>query len=653
MTQYIDKTFDERGPLAGVLPDYETRDEQVRMAEAIDSAVSDSEKLVVEAGTGVGKSFAYLVPVAHHALKEELIAVISTNTISLQEQIIEKDIPFLEKALGTDFKAVLVKGRHNYLCLRRLKRSGFKQKDLFSGGKESGDFARIVAWSYETADGSLYDLDEIPSAKVWDMVSSNTENCMGKKCPYFKKCFFQKAREKIADSRLLVVNHHLFFSNLPLRKEQKSVLPEWDILVFDEAHSIEGVATDHLGAKITSGTLKYRMDLLFNPGKQKGFLCSLGSHESMEWVETVRKEADLFFKDIRAYFESRKPVREADTLRIKRPGFIDNRLSGALTGLSDSLIKTKREAKNKEDELEISASVTKINAMKTSIEIILNQDMEDYVYWIEASETRSERVSLNAAPINVGSILRDTLFSEYVPTVFVSATLSADNESFGYFKSRVGLDGTRELMLGSPFDYENQMSVYIPKNMPSPSKVRDYAAAVTEKIKKYVGKTNGSAFILFTSYAFMNMVYKELEDFLIEKRYNVFKQGDGIGRSKMLAGFREKEGSLLFGVDSFWQGIDVRGRSLSNVIITKLPFSVPDFPVTEARIEDIQRKGGDAFLEYSLPEAILKFKQGFGRLIRSGRDTGMVAVLDSRIVKKHYGRLFLRAIPKCKIILEK
>ena len=654
MSNYIDTIFDQSGPIAKAMPNYEMRQEQVEMAEAVNSAIFNSETLIVEAGTGVGKSFSYLIPVARYVLETGTLAVISTNTISLQEQIIHKDIPFLEKALGKDFKAVLVKGRRNYVCLRRLRRSNFKQKDLFADEYELRHFAKIVAWSYKTTDGTLYDMDGDPDPKVWDMVSATSENCLGKHCPYFKECFFQKAREKIKDARILIINHHLFFSNLALDDEQRTVLPEYDILVFDEAHNIEGVATEHLGASVTSSGIKYLMDLLFNPKKEKGFLFTISDQSSMEWVEIVRKRSDSFFKKIKEYFEARKLHGEGDSLRVRKPDFIENELSMPLFKLVESLLEAKKNARNKEDELEISSFIRKIHAINKSIEVIMAQAMENYVYWIECSRNkRAGKISINAAPINIGELLKDTLFDSRKPFILTSATLSVDISSFSYIKERLGVRDSRDLKLGSSFDYKNQVRMYIAKDMPLPSRLTEYSIAVADRIKKYIGLTNGSAFVLFTSYSMMNIVYEELEGYLSEKGFNVLKQGDGVGRSKMLSRFKKEIGSVLFGVDSFWQGIDVQGKALSNVIITKLPFAVPDHPVIEARIEAIQKRGGDAFLEYNLPEAVLKFKQGFGRLVRSRKDTGIIAVLDSRIINKSYGRQFLNSIPECEVIVEK
>ncbi|MBU4342719.1 MAG: DEAD/DEAH box helicase [Candidatus Omnitrophica bacterium] len=654
MQESIENIFNQSGSIANAMPGYEVRQEQIDMAKAVSSAIFNSETLIVEAGTGVGKSFSYLIPVARHALETGSLAVISTNTISLQEQIINKDIPFLEQALGIDFKAVLVKGRHNYLCLRRLRRSNLKQKDLFADEYEMREFAKIAAWSYRTEDGSLYDLDGDPNPKVWDMVSANTENCMGKKCPHHKQCFFQKAREKMKDARILVINHHLFFSNLAMQEDQKTILPEYGLLVFDEAHNIEDVATEHLGASISNTGIRYLMDLLFNPRKQKGFLLTIGGQDSMEWVELIRKQSDSFFKRIKEYFESRKLYGESGSLRIRKPNFVENNLLTPLLKLVDSLVYAKRNARNKEDEIEISAFIRKVNAANNSIELILNQALDNYVYWIGCPNHKGKgKISLNAAPVNIGHILKDSLFSSRKPMILTSATLSVDNGSFEYLRQRIGIDECKELKLGSPFDYKNQVRMYIVRNMPAPNRITEYGEAVAEKVKHYIELTNGSAFVLFTSYSLMNIVYEELETYLNEKGYNILRQGTGLGRSKMLSRFKKEAGSVLFGVDSFWQGIDVQGKALSNVIITKLPFAVPDYPVTEARIEDIQKRGGDAFLEYNLPEAVLRFKQGFGRLIRSKKDTGIIAVLDSRIINKSYGRQFLNSIPDCEIIIEK
>ena len=426
------------------------------------------------------------------------------------------------------------------------------------------------------------------------------------------------------------------------------------MLVFDEAHSMEGVATDHLGTSVSNSSLRYIMDLLFNPKKQKGFLFTIGDQESMELVELIRKCSDAFFKGVKEYFEARKLNGEADSMRIRRQDFVNNDLATPLSKLVESLTTAKKQARNKEDELEITAYIRKVNALNSSLEVILSQALENYVYWVECSKNkRTNKVSINAAPISIASILREEIFSSHKPIILTSATLSIDNGSFKYFKDRVGVGDSKDLQLGSSFDYKNQVRMHIARNMPRPSSIIEYGHAVAEKVKHYIGLTKGSAFVLFTSYSMMNFVYGELEDYLNEKGFNVLRQGAGIGRSKMLSRFRKEVGSVLFGVDSFWQGIDVQGKALSNVIITKLPFSVPDHPVIEARVGEIEKRGGDAFLEYSLPEAVLRFKQGFGRLIRSRKDTGIIAILDSRIINRSYGRQFLNSIPKCEIILDK
>ena len=653
MRENIVKIFDKNGPVAGIMPGYEVRHEQIEMAEAVDSAISHSSQMIVEAGTGIGKSFAYLVPMAEYALQDGCLGVVSTNTISLQEQIMHKDIPFLEKALGRDFKAVLVKGRNNYLCLRRLHRSEFLQKDIFSDQYELAEFTKLFAWSYKTQDGTLYDLKEEPDPKVWGMVSSDSETCLGKNCQYYKRCFFQKAREKISEAKLLIVNHHLFFSNLALAKEQKSIFPEWGALVFDEAHSIEAVATEHLGLSITNTGARYQLDLLFNLKKQKGFLLAIGDQDSMECVEQARRRLDAFFKDVKEYFDANAKKEDSDTLRISRKNFVENSLSLPLRSLSESLLSAKKNAKNREDEAEISSFIRKINTLKDSVDFILGQPAGNYVYWAECPRNKKiNRISINTAPVNIGEILKEELFDEEKPIILTSATLSVDNGSFGYFRGRVGAYKAVELKLGSPFDYKNQVRMYIAKNMPNPDNVTDYAVKAADRIKRYLELTNGSAFILFTSYSLMNIVFEELEEYLNQKDFNVLRQGNGLSRNKMLVSFKEEAGSVLFGVDTFWQGIDVQGNALSNVIITKLPFAVPDHPIIEARIEDIQKRGGDAFLEYNLPEAVLKFKQGFGRLIRSKKDTGIIAILDSRIINKFYGKAFLNSIPECEIIID-
>ena len=362
---------------------------------------------------------------------------------------------------------------------------------------------------------------------------------------------------------------------------------------------------------------------------------------------------DVFFKSVKEYFDANVRKEDSDTLRVRQKNFVENNLSLPLHDLAESLLVIKKRVKDKEDEAEIANFIRKINSLKDSVELIVNQSAGNHVYWIECSRNKKiSRLSINTAPVNIGEILKERLFNEEKPIILTSATLSVDNGSFKYFKDRVGAKKAIELKLGSPFDYKNQVRVYIAKNMPNPDNVTDYAIKAADRIKRYLDMTKGSAFVLFTSYSLMNIVYEELEEYLNQKDFNVLRQGNGLSRNKMLASFKKETGSVLFGVDTFWQGIDVQGKALSNIIITKLPFSVPDHPVIEARIEDIKNKGGDAFLEYNLPEAVLKFKQGFGRLIRSKRDTGIIAILDSRIINKFYGKTFLNSIPKCNIIIE-
>lgn len=656
MAYNISQIFDKSGPIANLMPNYESREEQIQMAMAVENAAKTSGKLIVEAGTGIGKSFAYLVPIADYALENNAIGIISTNTISLQEQILNKDIPLLEKALNKDFKAILVKGRNNYICLRRLYRSELKQQDLFADEYEIRQFSRILNWSYKTLDGSLQDFEEEPDSRVWEQVSSNSETCFGKSCPYYKKCFFQTAREKIKDARLLIVNHHLFFSNLALIEEQKSILPEYDVLVFDEAHSIETVATEHLGASVTNTGIKYQMDLLFNLRKQKGFLLSIGDQESIEIVEHIKQCSEQFFKAIKSYFQGHSKKEGSDTLRIRQKCFVENILEAPFLNLIESLQNAKEKALNKEDEIEVASYIRKITAFKNSIDLVLSQTAENYVYWIECSLSKnSNKSSINAAPIGIGGILENVIFNQQKPIILTSATLCVPNQrntDFQYFRDRIGIIDAEELKLGSPFDYKNNVRMYIAQNMPSPDKITEYSHASANRIKRYLGLTNGSAFVLFTSYSLMNSVFEEIQDYINDKGFNLLRQGAGLSKSTMLSRFRNEIGSVLFGVDTFWQGIDVQGKALSNVIITKLPFSVPDHPIVEARIEEIERKGHDAFSGYYLPEAILKFKQGFGRLIRSKTDTGIIAILDSRILTKPYGKLFLNSVPECDIIIE-
>ncbi|NOX96738.1 MAG: DEAD/DEAH box helicase family protein [Nitrospirae bacterium] len=644
----LKEIFGPEGLISKSLPAYEYRPQQFRMAEAVVKAIDNKKHLIVEAGTGVGKSFSYLVPAIGYAVANSERVIVSTKTINLQEQLLKRDIPFLKQVLPLSFKAALVKGRSNYLCLRRWERElKSKEEGLFDNVGEARDLQMIADWLQETTDGSLSDLEKLPSNRIWNKVCSEHDNCLGKGCSYRDNCFFQKARKKIYEAHLLIVNHHLFFSNLALKKVQADFLPLCKCVVLDEAHQIESVAGDYLGIEISNYRIKHFLDSLSTRERKKGLLIYLRAGDALKYVDRARSQAALFFKDIL------KSMRNIDSpiKRIRKPDFFSNCLDGPLREIYSSLKELKSRAKTKEDELEISAWMRRCLDLADGLNAFLGQTLKDHVYWIEREGKGFKRVVLKSSPVNISVELRENLFTQ-VPTIIMTSATLVTNNSFQYFKDRVGLENPLELKAGSPFNYEKQVRLFITKKMSEPQEVEKYREEAIEKIKHYLKLTEGRAFVLFTSYKLMNEVHQALQPFLKEQGINSFRQGAGIPRNIMLERFREDVNSVLFGTDSFWTGVDVQGEALSNVIITKLPFDVPDHPLNEARIENIRKKGGDPFLEYSLPEAIIKLKQGFGRLIRNKEDKGIIAILDSRLLTRSYGRLFLNSLPPCRVIVD-
>jgi len=644
----LKEIFGTKGLIEQNLKKYEYRPQQLEMAEAVSKAFKDSKHLIVEAGTGVGKSFAYLIPAIDYAVENSERVVVSTNTISLQEQLINKDIPFLQEILPYDFKVVLVKGRSNYLCLRRLENLMTYERELFETKDEVADLNRIHQWSEVTRDGSLSDLNPQPKSSVWNKVCSERDTCMGPAiCIYAKKCFYQRARNIIYNANIMIVNHHLLFSDMSLRKNSPgfSVLPGYKYLIIDEAHNIESAATEHIGISLSKFSARYLMDSLCNRDRKGGLLIRLGETAQIERVDSARKEIDLFFDEVEKWAKDEP----SGTKRIRKTLFVKNTLEAPLRNLEMALQDLTHSAKNDEEEKEISAYVERCRRLNDELDIILSRSLDDFVYWVEVSSGRFVNVNMNAAPVNVSEELSPSLFDMMNSVIMTGATVST-NQNFDYFKKRIGIKDCREVILGSPFDYAKQVKIHIPMDMPDPQNNGAFVSAAIEKIKKYIKLTNGKAFVLFTSYKMMNEVHDALNQWFDEQDIKIFVQGEGISRHAMLEEFRKDINSVLFGTSSFWEGVDVQGEALSNVIVVKLPFSVPTHPVVEARIEDIQNRGGNPFMEYNLPEAIIKLKQGFGRLIRTKNDTGIVVILDPRIKTKFYGKSFLNSLPKCEIL---
>lgn len=638
--------FAEDGLLAQAR-NFEFRPQQQEMATAIARALEEERHLAVEAGTGVGKSLAYLVPATLFAVEQKKKAIISTQTINLQEQLIHKDIPILKKILPFEFEAALMKGRQNYVCPRRLERALQQSTELFTS-TEQAELLRLAEWARTTTDGSLSDLPLEPDAKVWTQVCSEAHICTAKSCGPNPRCFFQQARKRLIAADVVVMNHTLLFMLLgnPAEQEEREegyLFPN-DFLIFDEAHTIEQVASRQVGIGISQYGLRSTIQRLYNTRTKKGLFTVTRDAAGVTLAASLAEETDRFF----AAVEERSNFKKGREYRVREAEMVDDRITGRLTSLQARIGEVVRKTEDEFLKTELQELGRRIGEAREGIGIFLQQSANEYVYWIERTGKAQQNLTLNAAPIDVAPVLRRMLFRDGCSSIMTSATLAVGRADLAYFRRRIGAEEAEALQLGSPFDFEKQMKLYVVRKMPDP-RAEGYSEALVEWIARFVEQSEGRAFVLFTSYRSMQEIATEMEDFFERQNLNLLVQGKGAPRSRLLEEFKTTPRSVLFGTDSFWMGVDVPGDALSNVIITRLPFAVPDHPLIEAKLELIQARGGDAFTEYSLPEAILKFRQGVGRLIRTKSDSGIVVILDNRIVTKTYGRAFLKALPECPV----
>lgn len=693
------------GPIAQRLGQgFESRPEQVQMAQAVAGAMDAKSHLLVEAGTGVGKSYAYLVPAMLRALKGERV-VIATNTIALQEQLVEKDIPLLSGLLSElatpqddvdrDMDAsppgihpVLVKGRGNYVSVRRLKLASERQDRLFADPAARRSLHVIEDWAMTTTDGTLSTLPPLERGGVWDKVQSDSGNCMGRRCPTFEQCFYQRARAELDRANLLICNHALFFSDLALRSQEVGFLPEYHHVVLDEAHHVEDVAGEHFGVSLAEGRVAHLLTTLHHARTGKGYLSHIpllagepdAVSRAIRLVEQAAAATRVFFDDLHSliargagdsggakgasWTHAGSAAPQENSLRLRTPGAINNVLSPAMRELSLRLKSLREAVKNEPDRYELNSYSQRAEMIAADAEVLVSQTLSGCAYWGEVSrgiDDSRPRITLACAPIEVGPILKERLFRQPHSVILTSATLAtrtsrkdetseAAETAFAHVLARLGCEGAKTLQLGSPFDYAKQVRFVVdPPRFDATEDdraSRDALSPLSRTILKHVRETKGGAFVLFTSFSQLNRCASELTGPLAAAGLPLLAQGRDGSRSAILQRFRENDRSVLLGAASFWQGVDVRGQALRNVIITKLPFDPPDRPLTQARYELIESRGGNSFMEDSLPRAVIKFKQGFGRLIRSRDDSGRVVLLDDRVLTARYGRIFLAALPK-------
>jgi ATP-dependent DNA helicase DinG len=635
----------------------EHRPQQETMARAIASALKADESLLFEAGTGVGKSLAYLVPGIIHAVDQQRQLIVSTHTISLQEQLETKDLPLVRRLFQSnpalagyaDFRAAVLLGKSNYLCTTRLAQALSDRASLFADA-DYDELQRIAGWAETTDSGLRHDLRPPPRAEVWDAVNADSSSCSRKHCDC-EKCFYQRARGRIRTAHLIIVNHALLFALVnaggarahgATGTEARGVLFPGDFLVLDEAHTVPEVATANFGLSLSSYGVERALKYLYNPRTKRGLLRKLGGPEAQQLVGDALDASKHFFDFLSTTLLAARPV-----VRVREAGVAEPTLDGPLGALQRLVGKLADKLDEGRARDELLEQKTRLKGLQAGLTEWLNLAAEGHVYWAERGGRKQTIVSLRSAPIDVAPALREHLFGCGVSVICTSATLALAGD-IAAFANRLGADHARTEIVHSPFDYKRNMRVYIAADvpLPSPQEAKLSLEALTDYIRFCVHAVPGGSLVLFTSYTDMRAVAATLESEFRTAGRPFLMQGADLSRTELAEQMRNLGNAVLFGTDSFWTGVDVPGDALAQVIITRLPFDPPTHPITEAKTEWIRDHGGNPFNDLTLPDALIKFRQGAGRLIRSQADRGVITILDSRVLAKSYGRLFLQSLPQ-------
>ncbi len=625
--------FSPGGLLSRTHPAYEFRRGQLQMAQAVEQAIEERRHLIVEAGTGTGKTLAYLMPVIRSGKR----VIISTGTKNLQEQLFLKDVPFLEQALfpagGRKLSVCYMKGRSNYLCRKKLY--DLTDKPVLSGLDEIEQYRAIAAWEQTSQSGDRAELRSLPEASaLWHKLDARADTCLGQKCSSWDKCFITEMRRRATESDIIIVNHHLFFADLGIKQQAEGapdagILPDAGIVIFDEAHELEEVASGYFGISVSAARLEELCrDVEGSLQRNRTYTAALSGA-----IQSLRERSGFFFSllpagDGRFAFENRREFLEEN--------------GDEFLGLRQALGRIAAELENMPSKPEeVHGFIRRAQELNVQLSFLMENEDKNTVFWIERRRGGRDKVQviLQATPIDVGPILQECLWSKLECSVLTSATLAVSG-GFDYIRGRLGVEHARDVVLPSHFDYQSQALFYVPPDLPDP-RTPQFAAKASERIRQLLEITRGRAFVLFTSYAQMRDIHQRL---LGELDFPTLLQGDA-PKTALLEEFRLTPNCVLFATSSFWQGVDVQGEQLSCVIIDRLPFAVPSDPVVAARVKAIDAVGGNAFFEYQVPAAVITLKQGFGRLIRSLNDRGLVALLDNRILKKAYGRMFVESLP--------